>query len=539
LRNDEQLVQSALGLLERSVDFAEPPELRGPFKIHHLLLPERFHGKLPPMWKFAVLTHSPLQRGDLQEVILPALATIVKSYPYDGDPLVFLSDYPQIRLYDQLPLHPRIFALDHHELPGGRPRNEIAPRQTPLAFAVKRRLDHHDSRKALCPYVRDKPALKWRFFGRKKELERLVHSDENYMVIGARRIGKTSLVRQVQIELQRRGVEVVFVDAQAHDNEKELSRAIMQKFSMQDFQQLERRNQLTEERFLELALKRARSGRRVVLIIDELGNVLERLKSDAWRVLGLLRAFAQSDQIRIIGTGFQEFFLKQQEDYSGPWVNFSSTLRLGGFRDQEIDEFVIEPLQMWSEVSNPRQIRDTVLSTVGRHPMLLQYFCEGVYMEVARRSNPSLIDSVRDIIGTQMMEVFAEPIENIFYRVPSSILRYLFLFACHEGELRQKPIHQVEIDDDWIENVLNAAGYSSTTGSRRNLLEGLEVRGLTQPVGGDRGVQVIVTPIVYRFIKRAFNVRSETQGIQKLLMKYKAEIDGELDAWRLTRNSVS
>jgi hypothetical protein len=93
----------------------------------------------------------------------------------------------------------------------------------------------------------------------------------------------------------------------------------------------------------------------------------------------------------------------------------------------------------------------------------------------------------------------------------------------------------MELDDDWLEKTLRSAGYSSNTTVRRNLLEGLEVRGLTQSVGGDHGVQIIIAPIIFRFIKRTFTSRSDAQGLNKLATKYKLEIDGEKDDWGLAR----
>jgi hypothetical protein len=91
------------------------------------------------------------------------------------------------------------------------------------------------------------------------------------------------------------------------------------------------------------------------------------------------------------------------------------------------------------------------------------------------------------------------------------------------------------LDDDWIEKTLNTAGYASNTTSRRNLLEGLEVRGLTQPVGGDHSVQLIIAPIVFRLIKRTFTSRSDGKGLDRLVTKYKMEIEGEKDNWGLIR----
>jgi hypothetical protein len=536
MRTDEQLIQSALGDSAFALSSEDVSSEQGLFNLYVLTLPERFKRGLPPVWHFAVLSSGiKLGHKNLSKKVLEDARAIIASHPKDDRPLVFLSDYPEVHLDDQLPrTHSRVFALDHLELPGGTLRKALEPRSTPIVLAVRRRLDQQSSKMALCPYVRDMPAREWRFFGRRRELDRLVGSKENFMVIGARRIGKTSLLRQAKLELEKEGYETVFVDAQTCIGERELTHAIMKEVSLRDFQALERRNQLTDERFLEMALKRLSGERKMIILIDELGNVISQMKGDGWKVIGTLRQFAQSGRIRIIGSAFQEFFIKQQEDFGGPFVNFAATLRLNGFRDAEIDDFVTNPLQVWAETPNPSQVRETVLQAVGRHPMLLQYFCHAVYSNVARQTTANLMTGINDVIGNQITEVFSEPVEEIFYRMPSSVLRYLFLRGCLDAEVRQKSLHLMELNDDWTEKTLIAAGYASSTTSRRNLLEGLEVRGLTQPVGGDHSVQRIIAPVVFRFIKRTFTSRSDGSGLERLVSKYKTEIEGERENWGLT-----
>jgi hypothetical protein len=132
LRTDEQLIQSALGDPEFSLDCAEPPQKRGLFRLYVLQLPERFKRGLPPIWQFAVLTSSLKSSGkSLAEQIVDEARSIIDLKGKDDLLLVFLSDYPHIRLYDRLPqTNARVFALDHHELPGGRPRKYFTDMST-------------------------------------------------------------------------------------------------------------------------------------------------------------------------------------------------------------------------------------------------------------------------------------------------------------------------------------------------------------------------------------------------------------------------
>jgi hypothetical protein len=64
---------------------------------------------------------------------------------------------------------------------------------------------------------------------------------------------------------------------------------------------------------------------------------------------------------------------------------------------------------------------------------------------------------------------------------------------------------------------------------RRNLLAGLEVRGLTAAVGDDRGRQVIVAPAVFYYVKN-------TDGeLKRLAGKYARDIPAEAAEWGLSQ----
>ena len=53
------------------------------------------------------------------------------------------------------------------------------------------------------PYSRNRPAFGWRFFGRKKELDLLLESEESFFVVGGRRMGKTSLLRELERRMKQ------------------------------------------------------------------------------------------------------------------------------------------------------------------------------------------------------------------------------------------------------------------------------------------------------------------------------------------------
>jgi AAA domain len=531
MRTDEQMVQSALGdptfRLRRRV--AENTPYDQHFHIYEVELPQSFHRGFPPSWQFVLLsdTGKVLTEEAKQAVIGDALS-IINRRPTLAEPMpmAMLSSENSLRLADELPFRPNVFYLDEPDLPE-RPRR-AEPRVAPLIMAMRRTFSQSESALQLCPYVPNKPAQRWRFFGRHRELQRLLYSSENFIVVGPRRIGKTSLLREVERRLMDIGQRAYFIDAQDCDTEQQLMARIMEILSVRDYMSLTRRREFLPDRILPSVLRRLSAQSPIVLIIDELGNVIPKMKGDEWKVLGILRHFAQSGRIRIIGSAFQEFFLKQQEDYSGPWVNFASSLLLTGLSKDDLDDFVVKPFTLWADIKHEMQLRDLIISAVGSHPLLLQYLCQAIFIEIVQPAAGNVIGIARSVVGENLTRYFSEPVEEIFFTLASSTIRYLFVTVCSNAEARGAPLHQVILGDDVIESVLRDARINSTTRVRHNLLRELEIRGLTQPVSGNHSEQQVMAPLVYRYLKRTL------VNLDRLIDKYRQEMLYEASAWGLT-----
>ncbi|MEZ4613924.1 MAG: hypothetical protein R2867_00215 [Caldilineaceae bacterium] len=59
------------------------------------------------------------------------------------------------------------------------------------------RLSQQVSLSVLSPYETSKPVTGSRFFGREAEVRRIISSDANFAIMGIRRIGKTSLLKEI------------------------------------------------------------------------------------------------------------------------------------------------------------------------------------------------------------------------------------------------------------------------------------------------------------------------------------------------------
>lgn len=277
---------------------------QGAFEFYRLRLrSSRYRGFLPE-WEIAVLRESDTLRSRQElNAVYESAQHLINSQgraPTTHSmrtPLVIASDDPRVKLGDTLPAGARpIFLVDQSGIPALRP-GSADPITSPLVKAVRSTLTRSEmSGLMFSPYIRNQPVQGWRFFGRKKELGILVDSEESFFVVGGRRIGKTSLLRETERQLKGMGISVIFVDAEPCQTEADVVRKLLLAISPKEAEAAVRRQQLLNEPMISAALKRivGQSGS-AVLILDELGNVISRLPAEHWRILGTLREFSQNE----------------------------------------------------------------------------------------------------------------------------------------------------------------------------------------------------------------------------------------------------
>ena len=113
-------------------------------------------------------------------------------------PLVLLSDDPAVPVANKLRWEDKaVFFIQGHNLPAsGDVPAQL--RNAPIMRAVREKLDHKQINALFFePYSPGEPVEGWRFFGRRAELDRIVNTTQSFVVVGPRRIGKTSLLKEL------------------------------------------------------------------------------------------------------------------------------------------------------------------------------------------------------------------------------------------------------------------------------------------------------------------------------------------------------
>jgi len=243
------------------------------------------------------------------------------------------------------------------------------------------------------PYIVGRWVRDRNHYGRQRLFNYLLNSDDNAMwVVGSRRIGKTSLLRQLEFLTDTLDSSQVplFWDMQgcssSSDLSFELSMAIedeAERFARLgiDLAGLEGADALVILRRLARSL--AVQGRTLLLLIDEAEVLINIARSEpAW--LARLRKVMQDGHLRTILTSTK--LLAQLNQISAGW---DTSPFLFGFSmvnlwslDPDAASALIEQRQSDQPLVVEGGLIEDILGQTNRHPYLLQYLCQRLYIEL-------------------------------------------------------------------------------------------------------------------------------------------------------------
>ena len=528
----QQLIKAAIGNPSRGLGLElsgmSPSKFVEKYKVE---LPQPDFNGVPPTWIFAVLSEHVPSIGKVSTETLEAIefdVLLMLEQIDHEEHVVLISPYPRIKLGDNFGNMPRdVFCLDAHEME--RSNATTQPRNAPFIKAVRRRIKGNPNfAMGVSPYLRQKPVDGWRFFGRKKFLRKITQSSENHIIIGPRRVGKSSLMRESYRQLKQEGQPVYYIDVRSCERPDDVVRELMQKLSTSDQAQVKYHYEQKGEPLLEGILQRLGSrSRRTTLLLDELGPVLDHLpEKDSF--LETLRRFGQLANFKIAFSCFEESIRRHQKEFTGPMVNFGHTLELRLFDEQEVREMVLGPLEFWKPLQDAerRNLMELVFTEIGCHPLFLQCFCTGMFEAMTEDDCVDLSLRARAILDHDLAEHFAGEVNETFWTKTTKLVKYLYLKHCHQAENEgQTQLRLATIDDDWVERELSELGYRSDLQGRKDLMANLVEHGLHSPLDYAAHKLAIATPVVYRHLK------NQLGEVEKFLPKLEAEVRREADAW--------
>jgi hypothetical protein len=224
----------------------------------------------------------------------------------------------------------------------------------------------------LMPYDITVSAAGAMFYGRKTELTKLLHEDnQSFAITGPGRIGKTSLAKKLEQELLFRGdperPAVFFVDFMECADKSPTALARKIAMAIEPGRRADRTKPDDLARFIEF--QRHRLGSKVTLIFDEVDEVcLTSLFREQ------LAVPARNDHARFILVG-RSGLLRFTKDNSHPLASRLRVMRLGEIDAESARKLLLEPINdLGLEFENFDRTFDLVSRQTGRSPHMIQFY---------------------------------------------------------------------------------------------------------------------------------------------------------------------
>ena len=275
----------------------------------------------------------------------------------------------------------RIIYLDEANLKG------IITNERPFD-SLRKEIINQSSPYFLSPYQPEGAAITT-FFGRIKVQRRiLANSNQNCVIVGTRRIGKSSLLHNIIRNLPPNTISIDLDLSQCKNFETFFQR--ISQWLRENLKNIEPANCSTPQQFhsmiQNLAKQFKEEKRQLLFIFDEIDSVIKFDRENKYSLLESFRVLANEGYARFIIAGFAELFRAKRE-LNSPLYNFGDVIQLGPLNEDAAIALVTEPMKSIGLVyQNPQDAR-RILKYTSCHPSLTQYFCQRLIKTVERKQN--------------------------------------------------------------------------------------------------------------------------------------------------------
>lgn len=267
----------------------------------------------------------------------------------------------------------------------------------------------------LTPYETSKPVSGSGFFGRELDLRRILQGGaSNFAIMGIRRIGKTSLLREVERRLRavaqesqdERALErIIVMDCSAiaspHDFIQEVVRTLhppeLMRLNNQQFP-------IFFPNFLERMARRF--GGPLTFILDEFDSLLAWHATDEM-LLNALRTSSNLGHSRYIIAGFREL-MRAASNLNSPIYNFAKIIRLKEFSREQATEMIVGPLEKLRVHFEQRsEIINRLYDDTAGQPNLIQFYCQALVEHLDQENSRVLtLNDLGDVYANEDFRTF-------------------------------------------------------------------------------------------------------------------------------------
>jgi len=235
--------------------------------------------------------------------------------------------------------------------------------------------------------------------------------DTNHAILGIRRIGKTSLLREVERLLREAHdpARVVYLECSDLLSTDDYVREVVRKLNPRELPRLHLQKYIFFfPDFLE-RMARVSKGK-IIFLLDEIDNLVI-MQRGTWELFRMLRASANKGACQYIMAGYREA-MREQYLLDSPFYNFAQEVRLNEFTRRQAQELILTPMEnLRVRIKNKEEVVSRIYDETAGQPNLIQYYCTILLRQLdaaASLTAAASPASKREISPESLIDVYAD-----------------------------------------------------------------------------------------------------------------------------------
>ena len=470
-------------------------------------------------WSLSLSDANPciwIKAADLKALSLPELADnvrdVVRERGWQNGTVLLFMDGRANSLRTYLPPALPTFIIINQEQ-----QAQIQAADSPTAVTLDILLSQMP-RSQLAPYETNKPVVGSRFFGRRMEINKILqHPDSNYLFLGIRRVGKTSLLKELKRHMDRLDppdegqLRRLYVDCTVINSEEEFLRTLTYHLDHSEMKLLMGRA-AESTRYQSLMFDRFASlhGGPLTFLIDELDRLLTHV-SNHWGLFDVLRAASNAGKARFIMAGFRRA-MRASTNQQSPFFNLAETINLGRLKRSEVKQMIVAPME---RLRITIQNRENVINRINREtaglPNYVQFYCKTLLDQLDQEGRDAITEDDLQVVYEN--REFRNFVLDTFMSNTESVERALvYALIATDGH----PAGQATFSQRTMDDLLKKRKLTLTYEQLDRACRNLAVAGVFNEVGRDFEFAV---PLFQRMLR-------QTRDVDFMFDKTREEIIG-------------
>ncbi len=349
------------------------------------------------------------------------------------------------------------------------------------------------------------------FYGRSDEIGKIVRSqDKNFSIVGARKIGKTSLLYRIK-EYLPSNTEAIYIDLESpkFQNYTSFLSILADEMSYLSKWFIDLKEDLSNMRTVIRKICQ-QTTKTPIFILDEIDELLKFDRTHEYKLIKTFRALFHERHCHIFLSGFEELF-HEMRNMNSPLYNFCQMIHLDKLKEKDALELITSPMENIGIRYNDPSDREIILEKTSSHPNLIQFVCK-LLIETIENKKEEL--KRRTIYRTDITDV----VESFDYE--DYIINDFYSFFSEEVDSIQKLIILLLVNNYAtlstittrdISNLLKSHGIKISTEKLSKQLDDLRLRYIL--IGRKEGKYRFALPIFQEFLKKRNNIDDHIEEV--------------------------